>query len=214
MLRLDLHVHTTYSPDGYCSIPRAVEAARAKGLNGIAITDHNTVDGLPVARKFSKRGFLVIPGVEVSSADCHIVALGVTKLIPRDLPAKETVKRIREQGGVAIAAHPFSLGRKPGLVHKAKFDAIEVLNSRALLLGNPLARRFAERHKIPMVAGSDAHHCDEIGLAYTSIDCAPKVDTILRQIKVGGTSISGRTLPLPSFLWRILQKLHHRRSEL
>lgn len=214
MLRLDLHVHTIHSPDGFCSVRAAVEAARAKGLNGIAITDHNTVGGHPEAKKFSKRGFLVIPGVEVSSADCHIVALGVTKLIPRDLPAKETVKRIREQGGVAIAAHPFTLGRKPGLVHKAKFDAIEVLNSRALLLSNPLARRFAERHKIPMVAGSDAHFPEEVGLAYTSVDCAPKVDAVLKQIRAGGTSISGRTLPLPSVLWRILQKLHHRRSEL
>lgn len=207
-------MHTTYSSDGFCSIARAVDAARAKGLNGIAITDHNTVRGLPEAKKFSKRDFLVIPGIEVSSADCHIVALGVTKLIPRDLPANETVKRIREQGGVAIAAHPFAIGRRPGLVHKAKFDAIEALNSRALFLSNPLARRFAERHKIPMVAGSDAHRCDEIGLAYTNVDCAPKVDAVLKQIRAGGTSISGRTLPLPSFLWRILQKLRHRRCEL
>lgn len=210
MLRLDLHVHTSHSPDAFCPIGEAVAAARAKGLDGIAITDHNTVAGLPEAEKFSKDGFLVIPGIEVSSADCHIVGLGVSKSIPQGLPAKETVERIRDQGGIAIAAHPFALGRRPGLVRKAEFDAIEVLNSRALFFSNPLAHRYAERNKISLVAGSDAHRSDEIGLAYTSVDCEPKVDHVLEQIKTGRASVSGRTLPLPSFLWRALQKLASR----
>ncbi len=207
-------MHTSHSYDGFCSVEDAVKAAKAKGLNGIAITDHNRIGGHAEAKKFSKRGFLVIPGIEISSSGGHILGIGITKLIPRGLPARETVKRIKEQGGIAIAAHPFALGRKPGLVYKAKFDAIETLNSRALFLSNPLARGFAERNKIPMTAGSDAHRCDEIGLAYTSVNCKPKIDSIIEQIKTGGTSISGRTLPLPSFLWRALQKLVHRRGEI
>jgi predicted metal-dependent phosphoesterase TrpH len=207
---LDLHVHTSHSIDGFCSVGEAVAAAKAKGLNGIAITDHNTVTGHPDTKKFSKDGFLVIPGLEVSSADGHIVGLGVSELVPRDLPAEETVNRIKKQGGVAIAAHPFALGRRPGLVYRAKFDAIEVLNSRAILFSNPLARRFAERNKIPMVAGSDAHLRGEIGMAYTCVECEPRVESVLREIEVGRTSICGRTLPLPSFLWRALQKLTYR----
>jgi len=154
---------------------------------------------------------LVIPGVEVTSADGHIVGLGVSGLIPRGLSARETVERIRKQGGIAIAAHPFALGRRPGLVRKAKFDAIEVLNSRAFLLSNPLARRFAERNKIPMVAGSDAHHRDEIGLAYTTVDCEPKVESVLEHIKTGRSSASGRAVPFPNLLWRFLLKLVSKR---
>lgn len=207
---MDLHVHTTHSPDGFCPVEEAVRAAKVRGLNGIAITDHNTVAGYAEAKKFSRGGFLVIPGIEVTSSDCHIVGLGVKKLIPERMTAEETVTQIKEQGGVAIAAHPFALGRSSGLVHKAKFDAIEGINSRALFLSNPLARRFAERNNIPIVAGSDAHHRDEIGLAYTQINCKPKIERVLELIKRGRTSIYGRTLPLPSFLWRALQKLASR----
>jgi predicted metal-dependent phosphoesterase TrpH len=211
LLRLDLHVHTSHSYDGLCSVDEVVAAAKTKGLDGIAITDHNSIAGHPEAKKLSKSGFLVIPGVEVASADGHIVGLGVRELITRNLPAKETVERIREQGGVAIAAHPFALGRRPGLVYRAKFDAIEVLNSRAFFLSNPLARRFAERNKIPMVAGSDAHRRDEIGLAYTTVDCEPKTELVLEHIKMGKSSVSGQAIPFPNLLWRFIRKLVSKR---
>jgi predicted metal-dependent phosphoesterase TrpH len=211
LLRLDLHVHTSHSYDGHCSVDEVVAAAKARGLNGVAITDHNSIAGHPEAKKLSKDGFLIIPGVEVSSADGHIVGLGISKLIPRNLSAKETVERIREQGGIAIAAHPFVLGRRPGLVYRTKFDAIEVLNSRAFLISNPLARRFAERNKIPMVAGSDAHRRDEIGLAYTTVDCEPKIESILEHIKMGKSSVSGRAISFPNLVWRFVRKLVSKR---
>ncbi|MQY68889.1 MAG: PHP domain-containing protein [Hadesarchaea archaeon] len=213
MLRIDMHVHTSHSYDGLCSVEDAVKAAKAKGLNGIAITDHNTISGHHEAKKFSKRSFIIIPGVEISSADGHILGLGVNELVPQELSARETVKRIKEQGGIAIAAHPFALGRKPNLVYRAKFDAIEAFNSRALFFSNPLARRFAERNRFPMVAGSDAHHRDEIGLASTTLNCKPNIDSILEQIRRGETSISGRTLPLSIFLWRVFQRIPHRSYE-
>ena len=204
---MDLHVHTSHSYDSSCSVDEVVAAAKAKGLDGVAITDHNSIAGHPEAKKYLKSGFLVIPGVEVTSADGHIVGLGISELIPRGLSANETVERIRGQGGIAIAAHPFALGRRPGLVRKAKFDAIEVLNSRAFFISNPLARRFAERNKISMVAGSDAHRREDIGLAYTTVDCESEMGFVLRQIKAGKSSVSGRTLPFPSLLWRFIRKL-------
>lgn len=212
MLQLDLHVHTKYSHDGLCTVERAVEVARAKGLSGIAITDHDTIAGHEDAKKLSKDGFLIIPGLEISSADGHIIGLGVSELIPKNLPADETVDLIRKQGGVAIAAHPFAPGRRLGLVYRAKFDAIECLNSRALFLSNPLAKRFAIKNKVPMVAGSDAHRCEDIGLAYTMMDCELMLDPILDIIRRGGTSIMGKTLPVSSFLWGVLQKILHRRG--
>ncbi|MGC8817334.1 MAG: CehA/McbA family metallohydrolase [Candidatus Hadarchaeum sp.] len=213
MLRLDLHVHTKYSYDCRCPVERAVEIAKTKGLNGIAITDHDSISGHRAAKKMSKNGFVVLPGVEISSAQGHIVGLGIEESIPKGLPAADTVELIREQGGIAIAAHPFAPGRRPELVYKAKFDAIEGLNSRAILLSNPLAQRFAQKNGLAMVAGSDAHRCDDVGMAYTIVDCEPNPDSILEKIKEGGTSIAGRTIPLPSFMWRVLQKALQRRDE-
>lgn len=211
MLRLDLHVHTNHSYDCRCSVERAVEVARAKGLNGIAITDHDSISGHQDAKKVRDDEFIIIPGVEISSAHGHILGLGISEPIPRALPAAETVDLIRSQGGIAVAAHPFAPGRRVGLVYQASFDAIEGLNSRAILLSNPLAQRFAKKNGLPMVAGSDAHRCEDVGMAYTLLDCEPNLDSALKTIKRGGTSIAGRTLPLLSFLWRVLQKALHGR---
>lgn len=206
MPQLDLHVHTVHSHDGRCTVEQAVAAARAAGLNGIAVTDHDSVTSHPDAKKNSKDDFLVVPGMEISSADGHIVALGIDELVPRGLSAAETVELIKKQGGVAIAAHPFAPLRRPNLVYRAKFDAIEGFNARALFLSNPLAQNFARKNNLPMVAGSDAHTCAEIGLARTKIDCDLKLEAVLEKIRRGETSISGRTLPISTFLLRALQK--------
>lgn len=211
MFRLDLHVHTKHSKDCVHPVAEAVRAAKAAGLDGIAITDHNSVGGNPEAAKFSGKGFLVIPGIEVSSKDGHILGLGVEKLIPRGLSAAATVELIKEQGGVAIAAHPFGLGRKIGAVFKARFDAVEVFNSRAYFISNGLARMFAERNRLPMTGGSDAHHPDEIGLAGVEINCELELEAVLKTIMRGETSIFGRSLPPSLYLQRALHKLLRRR---
>ena len=211
MFRLDLHVHTKYSSkDCSCSVVEAVKAAKAAGLKGIAITDHDSICGHAEAAKLSIKEFLVIPSIEVSSRDGHILGLGISELIPRNLPAAKTVDLIRRQGGIAIAAHPFGLARKIGSVYKARFDAIEVFNSRAYFVSNGLARRFAERNRLPMTAGSDAHHPDEIGLAGVAMNCELKMETVLKTITEGKTSIFGRSLPPTIYLWRALRKLVHR----
>ena len=211
MFRLDLHVHTKYSKDCSCSVAEAVEAAKAAGLNGIAITDHDTVGGNSEGAKLSSEKFLVIPGVEISSKDGHILGLGVSELIPRNLPASETVKLIREQGGIAVAAHPFGIARKIGSVCKARFDAVEVFNSRAYFISNGLARRFAERNGLPMVAGSDAHCPDEIGFAGVEMNCKLELETVLKVITRGEATTFGRPLPLLLFLRRALHKFLRRR---
>ncbi|MEM2874673.1 MAG: PHP domain-containing protein [Candidatus Hadarchaeales archaeon] len=211
MLKLDLHVHTSHSIDGMFSVREMVESARRKGLSGIAIADHNTTSGLREAMELSSRDFLVIPGAEVSSGGAHVVALGIEEDIERGLPLSKTVETIRRRGGVAILAHPFVPGRNPNAVREAKFDAIEVLNSRAFFLSNPLARRYAEGNGMTAVAGSDAHHADDVGTAYTCVDCRPDVDDVLREIREGRTKIGGRALSFPTLLWRFVQRTFSRR---
>ncbi len=141
-IKADLHVHTTYSKDSLITPKDLVYYAKKRGLNAVAVTDHNQLDG---AYKISKEtDFLIIPGMEVSSRDGHIVALNVSELIPRGLNAVETVERIHEAGGIAIACHPYVFF-KGALKEKVckTFDAIEVINARAF----PIQRSIKKASK-------------------------------------------------------------------
>lgn len=180
---------------------------RRKGLNGFAFTDHDTVGALRELRLLSPPpGFLVIPGMEVTSRHGHILALGVREAVPPHLSAQETVELIREQGGIAVAAHPFWLNGRPGSVFHARFDAVEAFNSRSYFLSNPLARRYAERKGLPMTAGSDGHTEEEVGLAYTQTGEVKGVEGVLEEIRKGRTAVGGRNIPFSSYLAKVLKK--------
>lgn len=203
---LDLHVHTVYSGDSTCEVENAILSAKAKGLDGIAITDHDSVAGLEEAREFARdKDFLVIPGIEVSSKDGHILGLGIEKTVPQGLPADSTVNKIRDQGGVAIAAHPFSVNLRPLSPLKSDFDAIEVFNSRRYI-GNRLTKKYVDHNHIPATAGSDAHFCDEIGLAGVRIDANLKVNDILDEIKRGNAIVFGQYLSVSNYLRKVIFK--------
>lgn len=206
-MRVDLHVHTTFSVDGYCTLRDLIKVAKQRGLDGVAITDHNTIEGHRAIRRIGNRDFVIIPGLEVSSTKGHIVALGVNELIPPGLSPAEAVEKIREQGGLAIAAHPFIIGRNPNLVYSARFDAIEILNGRAFFPANKLALGVAKRMGLVGVAGSDAHWCDEIGCVYTVCDADPRPDSVLECIRKGRVRVAGRPLSFPHVLLRGLKKI-------
>jgi predicted metal-dependent phosphoesterase TrpH len=198
LIKADLHVHTTYSNDSLITPKDLVYYAKKRGLNACAVTDHNSLDG---AYKIAKEtDFLIIPGMEVSSADGHIVALNVHELIPRGLSAVQTVERIHEVGGIAIACHPyvFFKGCLRGNVCEA-FDAIEVINARAFPFKNSVkkAEEAAERFKLSRVAGTDAHYGPQIGYGYTAIEAAePSVDAIAKAIVDGRCSAHGQQVPI------------------
>jgi predicted metal-dependent phosphoesterase TrpH len=192
-IRADLHVHTTYSADSVITPKDLVYYAKKRGLNACAVTDHNTLD---CAYKIAKEtDFLIIPGMEVSSADGHIVALNVHELIPRGYSAVETVARIHKAGGIAIACHPYA-SFKGALGEKVceDFDAIEVINSRAFPFKRNVkkAKKTAERLNLPQVAGTDAHFGPQIGYGYTEIEASvPTVQAITDAIVEGHCSAHG-----------------------
>ena len=185
-VKADLHVHTVYSPDSLITPKELVYYAKLSGLNAVAVTDHNCVEG---ALKIAKEtDFLIIPGTEVSSLHGHIVGLNVKEVIPKHLSAEETVERIHAAGGIAIACHPFALLK--GSVGKhvsAKFDAVEVINASAFPFGRSVrrAQELAENFGLSRVAGTDAHYGPQIGAAYTVIDAEPNVDAIAKAIVEG-----------------------------
>lgn len=172
--------------------------AKKVGLNGIAITDHDRIDGaLRLAKTVTE--ILIIPGIEISSLDGHIIGLNIQELVSKNLSAEETIEKIHGFGGLAVACHPkaifkASLGEKTNL----KFDAIEVINSSAIPFkrSERKAREIAKSLGVPQVGGSDAHYAPEIGLAYTLIDAEPDCDKMVKAISRGLCEPIGRAIPL------------------
>ena len=208
-IKADLHVHTTYSSDSLITPKDLFYYSKKQGLNAVAVTDHNKLEG---AYKIAKEtDFLVIPGMEVSSSEGHIVALNVSELIPRGLSAIETVKRIHKAGGVAIACHPYVLfkGCLKGNVCES-FDAIETINARAFPFNRSVkkATQTAERLQLSRVAGTDAHYGPQIGYSYTLIETSkPTIDSIMEAIVQGHCQPRGRAVPITLNIMQEFQRL-------
>ena len=176
-------MHTHHSRD--CTIPTAevLRLCRRRGLDGIAVTDHNTLAGGLEAARLAPPGFVVIPGEEIKSREGEIIGLFLSEEIPAGLSPEETAGRIRAQRGVVLVPHPFDpLRRSPlrtpaleRLVAAGLVDAVEVLNARMALRGhNARGAAFAARCGLPGTAGSDAHSRPEYGHAY--VEMAPFKD--------------------------------------
>jgi predicted metal-dependent phosphoesterase TrpH len=211
-IRADLHVHTTYSKDSLITPKDLIYYAKKRGLNGVAVTDHNELDG---AYKIAKEtDFLVIPGMEVSSSDGHIVALNVKELIPRGLSAPETVLRIHKAGGVAIACHPYAYfkGSLKGKVCET-FDAIEIINARALPFKRSVkkATETANRLNLSRVGGTDAHYGPQIGYGYTVIEAEEaSVEAIAKAIVEGHCQPFGQSVPFTLNLMQEFERVKRR----
>jgi hypothetical protein len=178
--------------------------AKKRGLNAVAVTDHNQIEGsLKIAKETD---FLVIPGMEVTSEDGHIVALNLQELIPRGLSAQETVDKIHEAGGIAIAVHPYAWfkGSLGNHVQEAKFDAVETINASAFPFGRCKreAGKMAQMLNLPCVGGTDSHYGPTIGYGYTIIDCEPNVDAIAKAIVAGKCQPFGQPVSITLILER------------
>lgn len=211
-LRIDLHLHTAYSRDGYISIEEAFRRSRAVGLDGFALTDHDTIEG--VKRAVGLRGdLLLIPGLEVTADRGHILALNISELVPPKLSIPETVERIREQGGIAILAHPSSLLKTflgEGEIAEAGFTALEVANSMSFPYNWTFRRnlRMAERLRLPKTGGSDAHIPEVVGRAYTVVDADSRdSENVIRAIVRGYTEPSGGGITLKERFKQLSRKI-------
>src|SRR5438046_4262967 len=165
-----------------------IEAAIRKGLQGMIITDHDSVAGGLAGRKAARRykEFKVIPGAEVTSRSGHILAVGIENNVPRSLTVEETVERIHDLGGIAVASHPFSSRVRPSLGEESlKTDGVEVFNAMNRVYDNSKALALARSHMRACTAGSDAHLAQAIGNA--GIIC----DDPLEDIVKGRTTLFG-----------------------
>lgn len=211
LTKIDLHVHSVYSIDSTITPEQLVVFARKRELDGIAVTDHDRLDsGLKISKETS---FLVLPGMEVSSRDGHIIGLGIDNPVPKGLPAEATVDKIHAAGGIAIACHPSAFLKVSLNKHvTAKFDAVEVINSSSIPFRYSVKRNeeLASRLDIARVAGSDAHYGPEIGCAYTLIDAEPNMDDLIRAIRNKRCQPFGNGIPVTTRVKRILSTIRKR----
>jgi predicted metal-dependent phosphoesterase TrpH len=210
-VKADLHVHTIYSRDSLITPEDLVFYAKKRGLTAVAITDHDTVEG---ALKIAKEtDLLIIPGIEVSSRNGHIVGLNLQEPVQKGLSADETVDKIHDAGGIAVACHPFALFKGSlGKHTSAKFDAIETINASAFPFNRSTkkAQEIADRFGISCVAGSDAHYGPAVGYAYTVIDAEPQVDAICNAIIKGLCQPFGKPIPATLKLEKQIQFLKNK----
>lgn len=195
---IDLHTHSFYSGDGVSSPEELIAAARRKGLHGFAITDHNTCDAVTymLEKGFMRAdgaaidNFLIIPGVEVTTAEGHLLCIGAMLPYLKGRPALEVCHMIHERGGLAIPPHPYDLfraGIRVQTLETLPIDALEVFNAATTLRRyNRFAFKYAQVRGLPMTAASDAHDAAAIGTAYTIINTSDfSVKGVLAQIVKG-----------------------------
>ena len=209
-LRMDLHVHTHYS-DSKNSVEQVICEARAAGLDGLAITDHETIEGALLASRLAGRNLLVIVGQEIKTTRGEILGYGLRHSVPDKLKLKEAVSEVHHQGGVVAVPHPTLplLGIKSsGELAAAGVDAVEVISALT-----PFPRRYMEKNErlsarlgLPVVAGSDSHHRGTVGQTYTVLEVKERsLEGVLASIKSGRTSVvfrpSSRSQKLRVALW-------------
>jgi len=196
-MKCDLHVHTSYSFDSTALPKEMVKAAIKKGINCLAITDHDEIKGAIEAAEYARgKPILIIPGIEVKTKEGDILGLNVKEKIPNKLSAKETIKKIKEVGGMAVIPHPFGWfcsfkGDLENLI--GEIDGLEVLNSSIFGPGNKIALNFAQKYDLPFICGSDAHFPNFIGKCYLEIPGKNlSIEEILTHIKNKNAEIGGK----------------------
>ena len=201
MLKLDLHIHSQYSEDGTGAPKDIIKSLKKKGINGMAITDHNSVEGSLKALKVAPKDFIVITGAEISTIDGHIIALDVKEDIQKKLSIEETVEKIIDLGGTPIVPHLYRnmSGIKMGNLKRIinKISAIEVFNSCSVPQTNLKMAKTAKKLKLGGVGGSDSHEPSYVGYGYTVVDTTDiNKDAIISEINKKNTWGEGVTLPI------------------
>jgi predicted metal-dependent phosphoesterase TrpH len=202
LITVELHCHTCFSKDSLMLPARLLEVGSQRGIDRIAITDHNEFDGaLKCAQIAPER---VIVGEE----EGELLAYFLEERVPPNLSPEETITRLRDQGAVISVAHPYDSIRGGSWSESylerilPLVDAIEVFNARTWSSGpNEKAARAAQKYNLLRTAGSDAHAYSEVGrtlLRLPDFDDAESFRIALASAEI----IQKRSSPLVHFFSR------------
>ena len=226
-MKIDLHVHTNSSVDGVSTPSMVIKHAIKHGLDGVAITDHNTLGGVDAVRDIAPKGFFVIPGAEYSTDFGHMLALFCEE------PAKhfgtndegqysfmEIADFVRGEGGLLVAAHPLRYRRylsigcpynlNPQMLQRV--DGIESVNARDLrrdVSVQAIIESCASEHGLFLTGGSDAHLPMEIGGGYTKFPNCAGISELRDALIANKTSAHGipskKIYSFASKIWRAIR---------
>ena len=188
MIRVDLHVHTTFSGDATINPKLLVDALYAHStIKGVAITDHDTLEGYFQVHKLATiyQDLLVIPGVETTTREGHFILLGIEEKPPYMSTLESVVDFAMERAALIVIPHPYRVHGIGDAAEKTRADAVEIMNPWATPKENKLAEELAKARNLPGVAGSDAHNPNQLWTAYTEVDAQPDVDSVLNAVKNG-----------------------------
>lgn len=209
MFKVDLHSHSTTSPDGGITPEQYTELLSDGTLDYIAVTDHNSID--MALRLHKLLGDKIIIGEEIMSMDGEIIGLFLTKKVEPGQSASDTIQAIRAQKGVVYIPHPLETFRK-GLPEKtlnenlAFIDVVEVYNGRAVAQNRgPEATVWARLNHKPTAAASDAHGQKGVGTAYTVLSEKPTRQNLVKLLTTGRHTM--RRPPLHTLLYPKINRL-------
>lgn len=189
--RFDLHVHTEASPCSQATPSDIVDAARGADLDGVAITDHDTMVGVARVREAAPSSITVVRGVETTTAQGHLLAYGIEDPPEPGSEPLAAIRHVHDRGGVAVLAHPFDWLREHYTDRLDTIadhvDGVETKNSRCLFSRfNDRAAEYAASHELPATGGSDAHFPHEVGRAVTIVR-----EPVPSAIRAGETTSAG-----------------------
>jgi len=190
MIKIDMHVHTRFSIDSYSRPDRIMKVAKKIGLDGVAITDHDSMKGIKESEEAAKKhGLFLIKGEEVHTDWGDIVGLFLTREIEsRDVLG--VIEEIHAQDGIVLLPHPYRSHDLSG-DWISMVDVVEAGNGRVKSELNEKAMDLAKTLGKPISAGSDAHFVRELGAGATIFDSDDFKSCLLE----GKTSISVKTSP-------------------
>ena len=191
---IDMHVHTSFSPCSVIDFPNLLQIGREAGLDGICITDHDTVASKSVS--IDSPELCIIVGIEYTTSQGDFLVFGPVDYIPEQMDAKRLLRWLQREGGIAIAAHPFRKYRSvdPGLLELTTI--VESVNGRNLPYENELCKNWMRQYGngVKEVGGSDAHTIGEIGRVVTAFrNNIYDVDDLIHELQSGTYSPLKRT---------------------
>lgn len=194
----DLHVHTKYSREPrmfhlfktlpFYSPEDVIKKSINRGMKVVTVTEHDTIKGAEIGEKIAKKKYkdiIFVKGEEVSTREGHVIALGIEETIRPGLPAAEAIELIRKQGGVSIAAHPFTVYGLGPLIFNLKLNGVEVLNPWASIVNaNKIVCKLLPKLNLAPIGSTDAHASWIIGRIFTKMRVKSfSVDGVLDAIR-------------------------------